>query len=157
MRPFLRLHPTTKNVTRHFQYQSKPQGTTTVSSLSSQQKCNLTTSAILSTERHNGDSDTLLNRHSLNPSRGENSQSGTDNEVASHDAPFDPSNTAPEAEMEATARESSQRNKQSNPLDVSPANADVNKARDPSEDKAERGVERPPSARGRTRKNKPVN
>jgi hypothetical protein len=59
--------------------------------------------------------------------------------------------------MEATAKESSQRNKQSNPLDVSPANKEVNKAREPSEDKAERGAERPPSARGWTRKNKPVN
>lgn len=154
MRPFLRLHPTTKNVTRHFPFQSKPRG---FSALSSQKKCNLTTSATRSTERHNGDWDTLLNRHSLNPSRVENSQSGTDNEVASHDAPFDPSNTAPEAEMEATARESLQRNKQSNPLDVSPANRDVNKPREPSEDKAERGVEKPPSTRGKPRKNKPVN
>lgn len=96
-------------------------------------------------------------RESLNPSRAEGTGSGTDDEVASHDASFDPHNTEPESEVEATGRESAERNKKSNPLDVSPGNKNVNKTRDPSQDPPDSGVEKPPSARGWTRKHKSVN
>ncbi|KAH8704901.1 hypothetical protein BGW36DRAFT_421486 [Talaromyces proteolyticus] len=114
-------------------------------------------SSMMWTGKHNQNADNLLDRSALNPNRGENSQSGTDNEVASHDAPFDPSNTSPESEMEATANESRQRNKTNNPLDISPANKDINQTGDSSKEPADRGADRLPSARGWTRKNKPVN
>lgn len=115
------------------------------------------TSTILSTEQHEKAAENLVNRDSLNPSRSEYSESGTDDEVASHDASFDPSNTSPEGEVEAAGQESEARGKTSNPLDASPGNHEFNKSRDPTEGGAERGADRAPSARGWTRKRKPVN
>jgi hypothetical protein len=115
------------------------------------------TSTFVQAEQHEKDADKLIDRNSLNPSRGEYSKSGTDDEVASHDASFDPSNTSPESEMDAVGRESEQSGKTSNPLDVSPGNKESSKARDPSEGGPERGADREPSARGWTRKRKEVN
>jgi hypothetical protein len=119
---------------------------------------NLQTTTKLWTEHHeNNANDRIGKRDVLNPSRAEGTQTGTDDEVAHHDASFDPSNTVPESEVEATGRESAERNKRSNPLDVSPGNREVNEMRDPSKDPPESGVERPASARGWTRKGKAVN
>lgn len=118
---------------------------------------NIQTAPVLRTEHHETNADRLGKRDTLNPSRAEGTQSGTDDEVAHHDAPFDPSNTAPESEIEATGRESAERKKTSNPLDVSPGNREVNEMRDPSKDTPESGVDKPPSARGWTRKGKVVN
>ncbi|OKL55740.1 hypothetical protein UA08_08977 [Talaromyces atroroseus] len=119
---------------------------------------NLQTTSKLWTESHGIDAnDRLGKRDTLNPSRAEGTQTGTDDEVASHGASFDPSNTKPESEVEAAGRESAERNKTSNPLDVSPGNREVNSTRDSSKDPPESGVEKPQSARGWTRKSKPVN
>jgi hypothetical protein len=115
------------------------------------------TSTVFATEQHEKDAEGLVKRDTLNPSRSENSESGTDDEVASHDASFDPSNTSPEGEMKAAGQESAARGKTSNPLDASPGNQEFNKSRDPTEGGAQRGVDREPSARGWTRKRKIVN
>lgn len=122
-----------------------------------QSRRNIQTTQRFWTAQHEKNADGLIDRESLNPSRSEGTQTGTDDEVASHDASFDPNNTAPESEIAATEKESSERNKTSNPLDVSPGNKEVNKTRDPSKDPPESGVERPQSAKGWTRKSKQVN
>lgn len=101
--------------------------------------------------------DRLVNRESLNPARAEGTSSGTDDEVASHDASFDPRNTAPESELEATGHESEAQQKTSNPLDVSAGNKEVNKTRDPAQDPPESGADRLASVKGWTRKGKQVN
>jgi len=129
-----------------------------LSSIPSVQLCrSIQTSTKLWASQSEKNADNLLTRESLNPSRSEGTQSGTDDEVASHDASFDPHITAPEADVEATERESVQRHKSNNPLDVSAGNREVNKTRDPSKDPPEGGVDKPHSARGWTRKNKAVN
>lgn len=109
------------------------------------------------TTQHEHTADRLVNRESLNPSRAEGTSSGTDDEVASHDASFDPHNTAPESELEAAGQESEAKQKTSNPLDVSAGNKEVNKTRDPAQDPPESGADRLASAKGWTRKGKQVN
>lgn len=118
---------------------------------------NISTAPNLWTAQHEQNADRLINRDALNPSRSEGTGTGTDDEVASHDAAFDPKNTAPESELEAAGRESEARSDTSNPLDVSPGNREVNKTRDPSQDPPESGVDKPASAKGWTRKGKAVN
>ncbi|KUL88896.1 hypothetical protein ZTR_03423 [Talaromyces verruculosus] len=118
---------------------------------------NIQTTPNLWTAQHEQNTDRLINRDALNPSRSEGTGTGTDDEVASHDSSFDPKNTAPESEMEAVGRESEARKDTSSPLDVSPGNREVNKTGDPSQDPPESGVDRPASAKGWTRKGKAVN
>lgn len=93
----------------------------------------------------------------MRPERSENAQSGTDAEVASHDAAFDPKETSPEKEVAKSREESQSRGKTSNPLDVSPGNKDSSKARHPTEGGAEHGAPKDRSTRGWTRKGKEVN
>ncbi|PWY83732.1 hypothetical protein BO94DRAFT_113460 [Aspergillus sclerotioniger CBS 115572] len=93
----------------------------------------------------------------LDPQRSETSQTGTDSEVAGHNAAFDPSKTSPESEVQAAQEESEQQGKVSNPLDVSPGNKDVSHARPPMEGGPDHNVEKEgPSARGWTQKNREV-
>ncbi|EED23417.1 conserved hypothetical protein [Talaromyces stipitatus ATCC 10500] len=129
--------------------------TTAASQLAPPSRRNIQTTSMLWTAQHEQNADRLISRESLNPSRAESTGTGTDDEVASHDASFDPHNTAPESEIEATGRESEARKDTSNPLDVSPGNIEVNKTRDPSKDPPESGADRPASSRGWTRKSKP--
>ncbi|GAD97493.1 conserved hypothetical protein [Paecilomyces variotii No. 5] len=98
-----------------------------------------------------------IDRNELKPERNEYSKSGTDNEVAGHPSAFDPTKTSPESEMEATGEETAREGKSSNPLNVSPGNQEVSKARDPKEGGADASTTRSASSRGAPRKNKPVN
>jgi len=132
------------------------QPTPTVTTLSVSQRT-FQTSTVLDTEHHEKDVEGLIDRQTLNPSRSEYSKSGTDDEVASHDVSFDPSKTEPACEVNAMGRESQKRGNTSNPLDMSPGNRDVSNARDPTEGGAQHGVKEGHSARGWTRKRKPVN
>lgn len=60
--------------------------------------------------------------------------------------------------MEASAEESKQHGDKSNPLSVSGANQEVNRARDPKEGGADRNLPKSgPSARGRSNKGRVVN
>ncbi|KAL1970069.1 hypothetical protein VTN77DRAFT_6474 [Rasamsonia byssochlamydoides] len=115
-----------------------------------------TSSTVLDTEQHEKDVEGLIDRNTLNPARSEYSKSGTDDEVASHDVSFDPDTTSPKGQVDAAGRESQRRGHTSNPLDISPGNQEVSKTRDPTEGAPEHGVEKGPSARGWTRKRKPV-
>jgi hypothetical protein len=92
-----------------------------------------------------------IDRTTLKPERSEHTKSGTDDEVASHPASFDPSKTDPECAAKATKRESQRRGMPGSPLDTSPANRDVSK---PAEGGAERNATKERSAKGWTRKQK---
>lgn len=98
----------------------------------------------------------LLDRETLNPERSETAKSGTDGEVAKHPSAFDPSNTSPEAEHEATARESRQEGKD-DPLNMSPANKDVSAWRGPTEGGPVRNKDREASSTpGKTKKGRGI-
>ncbi|KAJ5467148.1 hypothetical protein N7475_004900 [Penicillium sp. IBT 31633x] len=101
--------------------------------------------------------DDLLDRESLNPERSETAKSGTDAEVAKHPAAFDPSNTAPENELAATAEESKKEGDKESPLNVSPANKDVSSWRRPNEGAPDRNRDREASSsRGAPKKNRGI-
>ncbi|GFN17112.1 hypothetical protein AtubIFM56815_004892 [Aspergillus tubingensis] len=96
-------------------------------------------------------------RNVLDPQRSESSYTGTDSEVAGHDAAFDPSNTSPEGQVEQAQKESEQQGKVSNPLDMSPGNSEVSHARPPQEGGPDHNAEKEgPSSRGWTKKNREV-
>ncbi|GKZ36360.1 hypothetical protein AbraIFM66950_007394 [Aspergillus brasiliensis] len=96
-------------------------------------------------------------RNVLDPQRSESSYTGTDSEVAGHDAAFDPSNTSPEGQVEQAQKESEQQGKVSNPLDMSPGNKEASHARPPQEGGPDHNAEKEgPSSRGWTRKNREV-
>ncbi|KAF2202935.1 hypothetical protein GQ43DRAFT_439297 [Delitschia confertaspora ATCC 74209] len=85
----------------------------------------LSNTTILSARKNTQDKD------SLDPSRSEYSQSGTDDAAtATTDAAFNPNKTSPESEKAAADKESG---RNTSPLDVSPGNPEVSKARDPQE------------------------
>lgn len=84
----------------------------------------------------------IHDRTALNPERSEVTKSGTDSEVAHHPSAYDPTNTSPEHELEATNEESRREGKGTNPLDMSPANKDVSAWRGPQEGGAERNADR---------------
>jgi len=113
-----------------------------------------TTTFRSTTKHHQQNAEGLANRTTLNPEHNEQTESGTDDEVANHSASFDPSKTDPECAAKATKRESQQRGKPGSPLDTSPANRDVSKPRDPAEGGAERNAAKERSAKGWTRKQK---
>ncbi|PGH00519.1 hypothetical protein GX51_05734 [Blastomyces parvus] len=81
-------------------------------------------------------------RSDLDPKSTENTNSGTHAEVASQQTAFNPSNTAPESELEEARHESAENNgagangsgnerkSSKNPLEVSPANRDVSTSKD---------------------------
>ncbi|KAJ5776277.1 uncharacterized protein N7511_001288 [Penicillium nucicola] len=99
----------------------------------------------------------LQDREALDPQRSETTKSGTDGEVAEHPAAFDPSNTAPESELAATAEESKKDGKPDSPLDMSPANKDVSAWRGPTEGGPARNRDREASsARGSPSKNRSI-
>ena len=99
-----------------------------------------------------------FDRTVLNPERAEGTRSGTDSEVAKSPSAYDPTKTSPESEMQATEEESEREGKPSNPLNVSGANTDVNKARDPQEGGPDHNANRgASSARGVTHKHRRVN
>ncbi|PLB39616.1 uncharacterized protein BDW47DRAFT_102803 [Aspergillus candidus] len=103
-------------------------------------------------------SDKYHDRTKLDPQRSEVTKSGTDAEVASHPAAFDPSKTSPESEMKATEEESKQAGKTSNPLNMSPANSETNDWQNQAEQGATRNEDKERSSeRGTTRKNREVN
>lgn len=96
-------------------------------------------------------------RESLNPERSEVTKSGTDDEVAQHPSAYDPHNTAPESELEATQKEQQSAGKEGNPLNMSPANQDVSAWRGPQEGGAVRNADREASsARGTPKKNRSI-
>lgn len=98
----------------------------------------------------------LLDREALNPERSETAKSGTDGEVAKHPSAFDPSNTSPEKEHEATVAESKREGKD-DPLNMSPANKDVSAWRGPTEGGPDRNKDRGvSSSRGAPKKNRGV-
>lgn len=70
-----------------------------------------------------------MDRESLKPKAHENTQSGTDEEVAVEhsDAAFNPRKTAPETEKKAAAEGAAQKGKQTDPLASSPADHDFAK------------------------------
>ncbi|PKX95478.1 uncharacterized protein P174DRAFT_511223 [Aspergillus novofumigatus IBT 16806] len=98
----------------------------------------------------------MHNRNELDPQRSEGTKTGTDNEVATHHAAYDPNTTSPEGEINQAEKESEQGGKVSNPLDVSAANKDVSEARDPQEGGPDHNAEKEPSGRGSPRKGREV-
>ncbi|OXV07147.1 hypothetical protein Egran_05083 [Elaphomyces granulatus] len=106
------------------------------------------------TKHHQQNAESSIDRTTLKPERSEQTKSGTDDEVASHPASFDPSKTDPECAAKATKRESQRRGMPGSPLDTSPVNRDVSKPRDPAEGGAERNATKERSAKGWTRKQK---
>ncbi|KAJ5665803.1 uncharacterized protein N7477_008251 [Penicillium maclennaniae] len=81
------------------------------------------------------------NRESLNPQRSEVSKSGTDDEIAQHGAAFDPNNTAPESELEATEQEAKSKGEKGT-LNMSPANKDVHAWKGPQQGGPEKNEDR---------------
>jgi len=81
------------------------------------------TFSILTNLQKESTQDNDWNRESLNPQRSEVTKSGTDSDLAQHDSAYDPSNTAPESELEATEQEA-EKGKQGS-LNMSPANKDI--------------------------------
>lgn len=80
--------------------------------------------------------DTILEREILRPDRAETCQSGTDDEVARHKSPYDPTQTRPEKELSALQEEYRLEGDLSHdPLAVSPANAQVSHILDPEEER----------------------
>ncbi|OJJ49853.1 hypothetical protein ASPZODRAFT_128401 [Penicilliopsis zonata CBS 506.65] len=103
--------------------------------------------------------ETYLARQALHPEHSENSQSGTDDEVAHHLSSYDPSTTAPEREVQAMEDECRAENATTlcSPLAVSPGNREVSQTLDVMVGGAVQGAAKlGPSARGWTRKHKEV-
>jgi cytoskeletal protein RodZ len=99
----------------------------------------------------------MHDRNELDPQRSEGTKTGTDNEVATHDAAYDPNTTSPESEIKQAEKESEQGHKVSNPLNVSAANKDVSGARDPQEGGPDHNAEKKEtSGRGSPRKGREV-
>ncbi|KAF9892088.1 hypothetical protein FE257_002494 [Aspergillus nanangensis] len=96
-------------------------------------------------------------RQILNPERYETSKSGTDDEVAHHQASYDPSKTTPEMEFVADEEECTRTGELHHPLEVSPANRVCSEMLNPMVGGAVHGAARlGPSARGWTRKHREV-
>ena len=97
--------------------------------------------------------DDFHDREALTPERTEVSKSGTDNEIAEHPSAFDPGNTAPESELEATGKEQEKKGEGRNPLNMSPANQDISAWRNQAEGGPVRNADREASSsRGSTKK-----
>lgn len=99
----------------------------------------------------------INDRHSLTPERSEVAKSGTDSEVAEHPSAWDPNNTDPERELEATQEENQREGKQGSPLNMSPANKEASAWRGPTEGGADRNADRQASsAKGRPNKKRAI-
>lgn len=72
----------------------------------------------------------IVERQALNPERAETCQFGTDDEVARHKSPYDPSTTTVESEVSALRQEYKLEGNMHDPLLVSPANLDVSRPLD---------------------------
>lgn len=72
----------------------------------------------------------IVERQALNPERAETCQFGTDDEVARHKSPYDPSTTTVESEISALREEYKLEGNIHDPLLVSPANLDVSRPLD---------------------------
>ncbi|KAI4788410.1 hypothetical protein E4T44_13477 [Aureobasidium sp. EXF-8845] len=70
-------------------------------------------------------------KDSVEPRSDDYSKSGSDDGVAALETAFDPSDTSPEGQLQSAGRESK---KDSNPLDVSPANQGVSDLNDTQND-----------------------
>lgn len=114
-----------------------------------------TFSAVAKLQKETGAQAQPWNRESLNPQRTEVSQSGTDSELAHHDSAFDPSNVAPESELEATEQEAQHKGKKGT-LNMSPANKDVHAWKRPEEGGPDRNADRGPSSRGSPSKRRTI-
>jgi hypothetical protein len=114
-----------------------------------------TTRPVYSIDKSNSKPD---DRTSLHPERSEGTLSGTDSEVAQHPSAYDPSKTTPESEFAASEEEAKLEGKHANPLNMSGANKEVGRARDPKEGGADRNAAKAgPSSRGWTKKHGVVN
>lgn len=87
-------------------------------------------------------------KDSLQPSRSEYSQTGTDDAAAvNEDAAFNPSKTRPEDEVDTAGKNKKDNPQGGNPLDVSPGNQGVSQP-EPGEGRSAEGKERGPSGGG---------
>lgn len=98
----------------------------------------------------------ILDRQALKPERAETCQSGTDDEVARHKSPYDPSKTTVESEVSALREEYKLEGDLHDPLLVSPANLDVSRLLDPTVGGAVHNLRSLGSVKGLTNKNKKV-
>ncbi|KAL4978809.1 hypothetical protein BDW66DRAFT_12196 [Aspergillus desertorum] len=101
--------------------------------------------------------DHFHDRNKLDPQRSEETQSATTDEVATRDTAFDPSETSPESELNASQKETNKKGDPRDPLTVSPADKDVSGARDPMEGGAARNADKEGGAHsggGSPRKNR---
>jgi len=85
-------------------------------------------------------------RESLKPESTEYSKSGSDDSAAGEGAAFDPSKTSPEAETGSSEKAEGKKS----PLNVSPGNPEVSKARGPEEGGAQSSPGSSGSERSRT-------
>ncbi|KAJ5929212.1 hypothetical protein N7454_007060 [Penicillium verhagenii] len=99
----------------------------------------------------------FLERQLLRPDRAETCQSGTDDEVARHKSPYDPTQTSVDKEVSALRAEYKLERDLHDPLLVSPANQEVSMVLDPIQEMAHgTHVHVLGSAKGLTNKSKEV-
>jgi hypothetical protein len=98
----------------------------------------------------------ILDRQILRPDRAETCQSGTDDEVARHKSPYDPTQTTIEKEVSALREEYKLEGDLHDPLAVSPANQDVSHILQLEEERAIPGWNPLGSVKGWTSKHKTV-
>ncbi|KAJ5815621.1 hypothetical protein N7474_007398 [Penicillium riverlandense] len=109
------------------------------------------------TRNLSADPDPTSERRALNPERYETCKSGTDDEVAQHKSPYDPSSTTPESEHRALEDEYKLEGDVSHdPLFVSPANRDFSLILDPMVGGAVHNAQSLGSVRGWTNKHRTV-
>lgn len=97
---------------------------------------------------------TLLDRQILQPDRAETCQSGTDDEVARHQSPYDPIETTVDNEVSALREEYRREGDLHDPLLVSPANPSVSHILQLEEERAVPGMHPLGSVKGWTSKRK---
>ncbi|CBF85499.1 hypothetical protein AN1754.2 [Aspergillus nidulans FGSC A4] len=101
--------------------------------------------------------DHFHDRSKLDPQRSEETQSATTDEVATRDTAFDPSETSPESELNASQKETNKKGDSRDPLTVSPADKNVSGTRDPMEGGAAKNADKEDGAHssgGSPRKNR---
>ncbi|RMJ23014.1 hypothetical protein PHISP_06128 [Aspergillus sp. HF37] len=98
----------------------------------------------------------ILERQILNPERAETCQTGTDDEVARHKAPYDSSKTTVESAVQALREEYILEGDLHDPLLVSPANQQASQIVNPAAEEPVHGVQEMGSVKGWTNKNKEV-
>jgi len=80
-------------------------------------------------------------RNSINTESNEYTKSSTDNDAAAQDqAAYDPKKTSPESELKSAERRNEVSDGSGSPLEVSGANKEVSKQRDPQEGGAEKSA-----------------